>query len=164
MTDLAWCPTCQERTVVDVGRPCAWCDTIVIRKRGGWKRPDMARRSRINRSQALALHAAHCHGLSLRRLATVTWTKLGYASEQSCLEGIRYAFKREGLRVRAQSEATAKANVERSTRLPGESKNEFKRRRRREHGYRDSRTGEWRLAGVLQANEETESSDALERP
>jgi hypothetical protein len=133
----------------------------VIRKRGGWKRPDRERLSHITRSQALALHAAHCQGLSLRHLSRVTWEKLGYASPHSCLEGIRYALKRENLPVRVHATATAAANRARSIRLPGESKNELKRRRRREHGYRDSRTGEWKVA-AMSPNRRYLSSDVQE--
>lgn len=144
---LAWCPSCREHTVIDAGRPCVWCDTIVVERRGGWQRPDRAATSRISRQQALVLHAAHVQGMSLRHLSRTVWQKLGYASEASCLEGIRHAFAREGLSARSQQQATAILNKERSMRLPGETRPEFKRRRRRELGYRDSRTGEWRVAG-----------------
>lgn len=161
MSDLGWCPNCREFTVVDVGRPCAWCDTTVVRKRGGWKRPDRAQTSRISRSQALAIHAVHCQGLSLREIARRTWQKLGYSSEGSCLEGIRAAFDREGLNSRTQTQATAAANRERRARPDNESKNAYKRRRRREHGYRCPRTGEWKVAAPVSPHKENPSSDAI---
>jgi len=146
--EQSWCPTCVEWTVTDLGRPCVWCDTITVRKRGGWTRPDMHARSRISPAQAKAIHAAHIEGRSLRDLSGTTWKALGYASACSCLEGIRAAFDREGLVGRDQAAGTAASNVARSTRLPDETKNEFKRRRRREHGYRDSRSGEWRVVAT----------------
>jgi len=141
--EQAWCPTCREWTVLDVGKPCAWCETLLVRKRGGWKRPD---RYRFTRRELQAIHATHMRGPSMRAIARGLWRRLGYASEHSCLGALLDAMHREGLRPRTHSEATALANRARSKRLPGETKNEYKRRVRREHGYRDSRTGEWRLA------------------
>lgn len=148
MSGLAqsWCPTCCEWTLAEPGEPCAWCDTRVIRRRGGWERPDVRARSRISRNQALALHAAHTQGRSLRDLSRITWETLGYASDKSCLEGIRCAFDREALTCRKRIAAVQLSNRQRSTRLDGETRSEFKRRRRREYGYRDTRTGEWRKA------------------
>lgn len=142
----SWCPTCEEWTVTDVGRPCIWCDTTTVAKRGGWKRPDMHKRSHISPAQARAIHAAHLDGRSLRDISDHVWETLGYASAKSCLEGIRYALKREGLKYRSRADATRISNTQRSMRNPGETDLEFRRRRRREYGYRDSRTGEWRIA------------------
>lgn len=150
----AWCPSCREWTVIDVGQPCAWCDTRTVKRRGGWKRPDARARSRISPAQAQAIHIAHTHGRSLRDISRTAWKTLGYASDKSCLGGIRYALNREGLPVRERAAATSLANRQRSTRLPGETRDEFKRRRRREHGYRDTRTGEWRKAGAQAVAEE----------
>lgn len=143
--DQSWCPNCQEFTVTDAGRPCVWCDTRTVAKRGGWKRPDKTASSRISPAQARALHAAHQH-LSLRDIAAKVYETLGYKTQLSCLEGMRAAFRREGLTGRSQPAATSLANVQRGKRLPGETPQEYKRRRRREVGYRDHRTGEWRIA------------------
>lgn len=132
MTGLAWCPTCREYTVLDAGEPCAWCNTIVVKKRGGWKRPDRRARSRITTAQANAIHVAHLNGMSLREISRRVYTQLGYASDASCLEGIRAALDRERLPVRAHSAATAAANRARGNRLPGEDKNAYRRRVRRE--------------------------------
>lgn len=142
---LSWCPACREWTCAEAGRPCAWCDTPTIRKRGGWTRHD---RRRFTRAQCEAMHQAHLRGASLRQIARTVGPKLGHwSSEASCLETIRLSLKREGLEVRTQAAATAAANRQRATqRLPGEDKNAYKRRVRRERGYRDSRTGEWRKA------------------
>ena len=141
-----WCPTCRDWSVQNPGRPCAWCDTTVIVRRGGWKRPDRRRTSLISRDQALALHRAHENGQSLRALSRLTWETLGYRTPGSCLAGIIAALDREGLRTRDQQTATAVANTKRGGRLPGENKNAYRRRLRREHGYRCHRTGEWRVA------------------
>jgi hypothetical protein len=144
--EQSWCPNCLEWTSTDAGRPCVWCDTRTIAKRGGWKRPDLQRRSRVSPSQARAIHAAHQAGRSLRDLSDAVWEALGYASAKSCLEGIRSAFAREGLTARSRADGTRLSNTQRSMRLPGEDNLAFRRRRRREHGYRDGRTGEWRIA------------------
>ena len=144
--EQSWCPECAEFTVTDVGRPCLWCDTPTVKKRGGWARPDMQAKSRISPAQARAIHAAHIGGRSLRDLSESTWKALGYASAKSCLEGIRGAFVREGLKGRSRADGTRLSNTQRSMRLPGEDNLAFRRRRRREYGYRDGRTGEWRIA------------------
>jgi len=123
-----------------------FCDTRTVTKRGGWKRPDMQARSLISPGQARAIHAAHLAGRSLRDLSEGTWQALGYASAKSCLEGIRSAFAREGLKGRSRANGTRLSNTQRSMRLPGEDNLAFRRRRRREYGYRDGRTGEWRIA------------------
>lgn len=141
--DQAWCPTCREWTVLDVGRPCAFCDTTLVRRRGGWKRPD---RRRFTRQQLETVHALHVQGASLRAIARGLYERLGYASENSCLDTLRLSLKREGFSVRRQGAATALTNTVRRKRLAGESVNEYKRRRRREVGYRDTRTGEWKVA------------------
>jgi hypothetical protein len=140
--EQAWCPSCLEWTVIDVGRPCAFCDTILVRKRGGWKRPD---RYRFTRRELETIAALHARGASLRAIARGLWQRMGYSTEHSCLGSMLDALHREGLRVRTHSQATAMANRARSKRLPGEDKNAYKRRVRRERGYRDSRTGEWRI-------------------
>jgi hypothetical protein len=160
--EQSWCPSCNEWTTTDLGRPCVWCDTRTVRRKGGWKRPDRHARSLITAAQARALHQAH-RTRSLRDLSRSAYQALGYSTPNSCLEGIRAAFDREGLTGRDQPTATAQSNVARSTRLPGETKNEFKRRRRREHGYRCSRTGEWRVAASEPALVQVPLKEAGER-
>jgi threonine synthase len=71
--------------------------------------------SRISPAQARALHSFHSRGLSLRAIARTVWERLGYSSENSCLEGLRSAFRREGLQVRSHSAATAASNRARKT-------------------------------------------------
>jgi hypothetical protein len=129
--------------VLDAGRPCAFCDSTLVKKRGGWKRPD---RHRFTRQQLEKVAALHAEGASLRAIARGLYARLGYSSEGSCLETLRISLSREGFTVRQRSSATALANRARRKRLPGETKNEYKRRMRREVGYRCSRTGEWKVA------------------
>jgi hypothetical protein len=107
MTPLAWCPMCREYTVLEIGKPCAWCDTMLVKRRGGWKRSDRHARSLISTRHAKEIHAAHLRGTSLREISRRIYTQLGYATDGSCLEGIRAALDREGLAVRAQGTATA---------------------------------------------------------
>lgn len=102
--DQSWCPSCKEWTVLDAGRPCAWCDTILVRRRGGWKRPDQT--GRISETQARALHLLYQQGRSLNKIAELVWERLGYASRHSCQVALHGAFKRHGLPRRAQVEAT----------------------------------------------------------
>jgi hypothetical protein len=135
--------------VLDAGQPCAWCDTILVRRRGGWKRPD---RHRFSRAQLEKIAALHAEGASLRAIARSLYVRLGYSSEASCLETLRLSLAREGFRVRPPSSATALANRARRRRLPGETKSAYKRRMRREVGYRDSRTGEWKVATTERSN------------
>lgn len=68
-------------------------------------------------------------------------------------------FDREGLKARPQTQATADANRKRRARPDNESKNAYKRLRRREHGYRCSRTGEWKVAAPVSPHKENPSSD-----
>lgn len=139
--DLSWCPTCAAWTCADVGTRCAWCDTVTVRKRGGWKRPD---RHAFTRPELETIAALHQRGHSLRAIARGLYERRGYASEGSCLESIRAGMRREGLSVRRPGAATAACNRARRQRPAGESTAAYKRRMRRERGYRDTRTGEWR--------------------
>lgn len=139
----AYCPTCREWTVCDVGRPCAWCDTITVRKRGGWRRPD---RQRFTRAQLEVFATLHARGATLRDIGRALYQRLGYSSPQSCSECIRESLHREGLYVQPQGAATAARNRAARQRPADEDKNAYKRRMRRERGYRSPRTGEWRIA------------------
>lgn len=139
----AWCPTCRERCSCNVGRPCAWCDTPTVKRRGGWKRPD---RQRFTRQQAEAIAAVHASGVSLRAISRAMYQKHGYKTPQSCLETIRLTLKRDGLAVRPRAAATAANNRARRVRRPDETAQDYKRRMRRERGYRDSRSGAWKVA------------------
>jgi hypothetical protein len=128
-TELSWCPACQSASVLPAGRKCAWCGAKLWHgPRGHWPGGS----SLIGPAQARVLHRAHAQGMSLRAIARAVWQRLGYRSEGSCLEGIRAAFRREGLPVRRHSVATAAANRARGNRLPGEDKNAYRRRIRRE--------------------------------
>jgi len=139
-----WCKRCRARQVEPAGQRCVDCQTVLTR-RGGWRRADL---HRFSRRDAEAIHRVHTEGgLSLREISRRMYERLGYSSPNSCLETMRMALRREGLRSRRPGEATAISNrVRGRKRLPGEDKNAYKRRMRREIGYRDTRTGEWRRA------------------
>lgn len=107
--EQAWCPQCREWTVVDAGRPCAWCGTVLVRRRGGWKRPDAV--GRIGEQHARVLHQAYERGLSLNQIAERVWQRFGYASSHSCQVALHGAFKRYGLPRRDQKEATRAAST-----------------------------------------------------
>lgn len=111
MSEPGWCPGCHQAVLVRPGRDCPWCGRRVWRAPpGGWHRPDRQAASRIDPREARLLHEYHARGLSLRAIAGTAWRRLGYASPGSCLEGIRAAFRREGLPARPQPAATAAAN------------------------------------------------------
>lgn len=94
--------------------------------------------ARLSEKQLRQLHLLHLReGLSVRELARRGWRSWGYASEQTALNSILDRWKRLGLAARPKGEATARANVARSKRLPGESVNAYKRRKRRELYERD---------------------------
>jgi hypothetical protein len=141
-----------DRVLTAIGRPDIFVELVPLdvdelvdepKRRGGWSRPD---RHRFARAEVETIYRLHTElGLSLREIARRLYPRLGYASEASCLETIRLSLKREGFRARPQPIATTLSNQARRQRPAGETKSEYKRRRRREpHGYRDSRTGEWR--------------------
>lgn len=149
--DQAWCPTCREWTVLDVGKPCAFCETILVRKRGGWKTKS---RGRINERMARAIHAKYEAGWSARKLGQELWQVLGYASAHSCEFAIGNAFRRYGLPVRERIEATILAST--SSGLSPRDDRERRRRRREAglvvSGLRAMRPRQPRCAGVkLQA-------------
>jgi len=143
--EQSWCPTCKEWTVIDAGRPCAWCDTPTIRKRGGWKHP--SNRSRISRDKALAIHKKYQTGVSARTLGRELHTVLGYKSAQSCEAAIGAAFKKHGLPTRDRIAATILAATK-----DGLSPRDHKERSRvrREAGltYQGMRSRRPRCAGV----------------
>ena len=107
--DQAWCPTCKEWTVLEVGWPCAWCETILVKRKGGWKRPDL--RSRISEPAARAIHAKYETGVSARTLGRELYQVLGYRTPQTCEAAIGKAFRRYGLHIRGRIEATVLAST-----------------------------------------------------
>lgn len=121
--EQAWCPSCQEWTVLDAGRPCAFCETILVRKRGGWKRKV---EHRITERMARAIHAKYEQGWSARKLSVELHQVLGYASYHSCEVALGDAFRRYGLPVRDRIEATIIASTS-----SGLSPRDHRERRRR---------------------------------
>lgn len=109
MSGMGWCPACREWTVIDAGRPCAWCGTRVVEKRGGWKRPDLT--GRISEPAARAIHAKYQTGISANRLGKELYQVLGYKTPGACALAIGDAFRRHGLPVRGQVAATVLAST-----------------------------------------------------
>lgn len=107
--DQAWCPQCREWTVLDPGQPCAWCDTRLVRRRGGWKRPDLT--GLITEPAARAIHAKYQQGVSARTLGRQLYQVLGYRTAHSCEVAIGTAFRRYGLAVRDRIDATVLAST-----------------------------------------------------
>lgn len=79
---------------------------------------------------------------SLRSICRELWQEKGYASDKSMLNTVCDTLKAYGLKKRSPSEMTAHTNRMRSMRLEGETKNEFKRRRRLELGQAHGRVCE----------------------
>lgn len=129
--DQSWCPQCREWTVIDAGRPCAWCGETLVKRGGGWKRPDI--QGRITESMARAIHAKYEAGWSARKLGQELWQVLGYRSSRTCESAIGRAFMRYGLPRRSRIEATVLAST--SSGLSPRDDKERRRRRRVEAGY-----------------------------
>lgn len=111
--DQAWCPECEEFTVLDAGRPCAWCGTMLVKRRGGWKHPNP--RHLIPDSELRALHTIHVGAAkaSLNKLAGQVWERYGYASRGSCASAISGGWKRLGLKARDRIEVTVAVSTTR---------------------------------------------------
>src|SRR3990172_2861892 len=127
--DQSWCPSCKEWTVLDAGWPCAWCDTILVKRKGGWKRPDL--HGRISESAARAMHAKYETGISARTLGRELYRVLGYKTANTCEAAIGAAFHRFGLPVRDRIAPTVLASTTRGL-SPRDDRE--RRRRRREAG------------------------------
>lgn len=106
--EQSWCPSCREWSVIDAGRPCAFCDTILVKRKGGWKRPDKT--GRITERMARAIHARYEKGVSARQLGVELHQVLGYATHHSAEMAIGAAFKRYGLSRRGRVEAVLLAS------------------------------------------------------
>lgn len=141
---LGWCKHCRTRQPEEPGETCPDCGHVLVR-RGGWRRPD---RHRFSEDEVRTIYRLHMDlGFSLREIARRLYERMGYASPSSCLETLRQNLRYQGLMPRRPGQATAVANIARRQRPAWETKSAYKRRMRRERGYRDSRTGEWRVAG-----------------
>ena len=126
MIAQAWCSTCREFTVIDAGRPCVWCGTILVEKRGGWKRPDLV--GRINEQAARAIHAKYITGVPARVLGRELYQVLGYKTPATCENAIGVAFRRYGLPVRDRIEATRLASTKHGL-SPRDWRERYRRRR-----------------------------------
>ena len=95
--------------MLEPGWPCAFCDTLLVKRKGGWKRPDL--RGRISEAAARAIHAKYATGVSARTLGRELYQVLGYKTANTCETAIGDAFKRYGLARRERIEATVLAST-----------------------------------------------------
>lgn len=95
-----------------------------------WPKPHPLRR--LTTEQVHAAHRLHLAGMSIRELGRQLYERHGYASAHSCATALCEAFARHSLEARDRAEAAAAANRARPgvDKLPGETKNEARRRRR----------------------------------
>jgi hypothetical protein len=95
----------------------------------------LSKASLLTREQIHAIHRLHIEGgHSVRSIVRAGWRTWGYANERSATNAVFGLLASFGLKCRPRAEATVMANRQRMMRLPGESKNAFKARRRRETG------------------------------
>lgn len=91
--------------------------------------------ARLSEADIRAIQWRHYVGYeSLRSICRELWQEKGYASDKSMLNTVCDTLSAYGLKKRGRAEMTAHTNRLRSMRLEGETKNQFKRRRRREKG------------------------------
>lgn len=119
--EQAWCPACREWTVIDAGRPCAWCGTRLV------ERPP-ERTMRISDAQARVIYAKYQKGWSARKLGRLLFRTLGYASPASCANAIGDSFRRLGFPVRGHAKSVVLSSTVHG--LSPRDKDERKRRRR----------------------------------
>lgn len=95
-----------------------------------WPKPHPLRR--LTTEQIHAAHRLHLAGMSIRELGRQLYERHGYASAKSCATALSEAFARHSLEARDRAEAAAAANRARPgvDKLPGETRNEARRRRR----------------------------------
>lgn len=85
-----------------------------VRRRGKpvWKH------ARLKPAHLYALHTLYVEqGLGTFRLAELVWDRLGFSSPKSCAQAIYLGFKKLGLPLRSQSEATALKNYRHGRRV-----------------------------------------------
>lgn len=105
-----YCPACAEESAIDGWSRCLWCGGATEqrpkrKKRGGWRRPDLAG-SKYTEPQLRALHVAHMRGASINSLAKQTYEKVGYTSHSSAQNAISREWRRLGLPARDRIEQT----------------------------------------------------------
>lgn len=91
--------------------------------------------AKLSEADIRAIQWRHYTGYeSLRSICREMWEEKGFASDKSMLNTICDTLSSYGLKKRSREEMTARSNRDRSMRLPGEGKNAFRKRRRRETG------------------------------
>lgn len=106
MSAADYCPTCKERTGLTDRGVCAWCDTPLVARKGGWKRPD--RKTKFTEQQILALHAAYMRNpkLSINAIAKQVFEKLGYKTPGSAAAALTSEWRKRDLHIRGRIEQT----------------------------------------------------------
>jgi hypothetical protein len=91
--------------------------------------------ARVDEATLREVYRRHWFGYeSIRSIAREHWREWGYANPESAAGSVWESLKAYGLKLHSRSEMTARANRARTKRLPGEDKNEYKKRLRRERG------------------------------
>lgn len=91
--------------------------------------------ARISESEIRQIQYRHYIGFeSLRSICRELWREKGYASDKSMMNTLCDTLTSYGLKKRTRAEMTTHLNRQRSLRLPGETKDEYRRRKRREEG------------------------------
>lgn len=113
----SWCPTCEEFTILDVGRACAWCDTVTVAPPAAAATParrgkPKGKHARVTDRQLAAIHHVYVtRGVSVRGIAAQVWETLGYASEGACATSLYSLLVDRGYQLRSQSQVTIDRNL-----------------------------------------------------
>lgn len=102
-----WCPECRERSTVSTNGVCLFCDTPLVEKAGGWKRPD--KRARFTDAQLTVLYRAYVadRSLSVQEIGRRVWARVGYSSPESAAVALAVQWRRRGWPVRDRLEQAA---------------------------------------------------------
>lgn len=106
----SYCPACRELTVIDVGRPCAWCDTITVPPPRPLGKPK-GKHARVSDEQLRILYRVYVERrVSVRQIAEAVWQQFGYASSAACATSLYSLFVDRGYRLRSQHDVTVTRN------------------------------------------------------
>jgi hypothetical protein len=123
-----WCPACKEGSAIDFDGNCLWCGGLTeqrqVKKRGGWKRPDLAG-CRYTEAQLRALHIFHMRdGISINELGKRTYKTVGYKTHHGAAVAISCQWKRLGLQARDRIEQTVLSSTKHGRKRRRQSKAE----------------------------------------
>lgn len=99
-----WCPDCRERTTINNRGLCAFCDARLVKKPGGWKRPD--KRPLFTDPQLTVLYRAYVadRSLSIEELGRRVFEAAGYKSAKSAAVSLSVQWRMRGWPVRGRVE------------------------------------------------------------